>query len=75
MIRLAYKVLTSKKTRKVAKKAVKVARDNVKVDVAGRGLNVTVAKKKFRVDSETFKRAEKPAAVEVSEWDTWPSVN
>jgi hypothetical protein len=36
---------------------------------------VTVAKKKFRVDSETFKRAEKPAAVEVAEWDAWPSVN
>jgi len=75
MIRLAYKVLTSKKTRKVAKKAVEIARDNVKVDVAGRGLDVTVAKKKFRVDSKTFKRAEKPAAVEVFEWETWPSIN
>lgn len=73
MIRLMYKVLTSKKTRKIAKKAVKVARKNVKIDVAGRGVDVTVAKKKFRVDAETFKRAEKPVAAETVEWDPWPA--
>lgn len=74
MFRLIFKILTSKKTRKVAKKAAKTVRKNVKVDVAGRGLDVTVAKKKFRVDAETFKRAEKPVAAEAVEWDSWAQV-
>jgi hypothetical protein len=56
MFRLIFKILTSKKTRKVAKKAAKTVRKNVKVEIAGRGVDVSVAKKKFRVDAETFKR-------------------
>jgi len=71
MFRLIFKILTSKKSRKVAKKAAKTVRENVKVEVAGRGLDVTVAnRKKFRVDAETFKRAEKPEVAA----DPWPEL-
>jgi|688.fasta_scaffold23375_8 hypothetical protein len=76
MFRLIFKILTSKKTRKVAKKAVKVAKKNVKVKVSDRGLDVTVMKRKtFRVDADTFKRestpAETPAAID---WSSVPRV-
>ena len=72
MFRLIFKILTSKKSRKVAKKAVKTVRKNVKVEVAGRGVDVTLAgRKKLRVDAETFKRAEKSADIEV---DPWPEL-
>ena len=66
MVTLIFKVLTSKKSRKVAKKAVKAVRKNVKVEVSGRGLDVTLAgRKKLRVDSEMFKSTESTESTEL----------
>jgi hypothetical protein len=55
-VSLGVKVAKSKTGRKVAKVAAKKIAENVDVAISGRGLDVTVAGKEFRVDRTTFTR-------------------
>jgi hypothetical protein len=66
---LIFKILTSKKTRKVAKKAVKVAKKNVKVRASDRGLDILVMNREIlRLQAESFKRFEKVEEPALPEW-------
>lgn len=59
--KLAFKVAKSKKARKIARKAVKFARENVSVDAANRRVEVAVAGRTVQLSRDSFKRDAAPA--------------
>lgn len=64
--KLAIKVGRSKTTRRVVRKAVKVAKENVSVDTAARAIDLEVAGRTYRIDRSTFKREVETAVVPAS---------
>ena len=69
-LKLAFKASRSKTARRVARTAVKVARENVTVDTAGRTITIDAAGRSYRIDRGTFRRPA-PAAIETTTKEDW----
>lgn len=54
--KVAFKLGRSKTARKVARKVVETARENVTIDTAERAVEIEAAGRTFRIDRDTFKR-------------------
>ena len=73
-LKLTVKASRSKTARRVARAAVKAAKDNVKVDKAGRAVTIDAAGRSYRIDRDTFSRSttDQPLQLETAakaEWD------